>query len=342
MASISSQLFQSWSRPLSDENLALALKDAISNLNKDLLELILSELPTLTPAVDTLHQAIDLAQSSSAAQLMHAFEFLDVFRMRFSHSDLRSGFHRVSGNIPLSCKLSEWCADAILAPKAMEAPDDWFTRLGTELGSWQMRIQRPSPDGSLVNCTWRLAEVELYVHSKDHADPYVHRHAIQATSKRWYFHRPAAAKIGFTLKGMDISVGAWYGGHGGLLIRALRASDGTMIDGPSKVVDAVLTALGVTSVAQQWGTSGDGGSVFAAPLWLEPVPLNDTIRSSGVSVGPRIGLKAATAPAWCAKKYRMRWWPELAKHQRSSLVPLAEATAAKKAKVDTTAGEADS
>lgn len=100
---------------------------------------------------------------------------------------------------------------------------------------------------------YALAEIEFYLHNRDHPDPYVHRNPDQLqTSGRWCFHRaspaPGAAFRGGTYKGLDITFGR-PGDAGGVLIRAIyRLADGAYTEGPCKTVERILEDLGYPSI----------------------------------------------------------------------------------------------
>lgn len=164
-----------------------------------------------------------------------------------------------------------------------------------------------------------ILEVEFYLHCADHADKYTHCSAAQlSTAGEWYFHRETAAKIGFTLKGVDITFGACGTEAGGMLIRAIEPDPAEgPIDGPSKVVDALLTAAGVVSVLDLKGLPVFRRSVFAPDGVIR---IEDRANPNALTIrtGPRIGLKSGR-PFFHAE-YRYRAKPEQAKKDRARLV----------------------
>src|SRR2546425_4308376 len=83
---------------------------------------------------------------------------------------------------------------------------------------------------------YRLAEVEAYYHGGAHRDPFSHRHPLQLGTGPWYFHRAGQAYRGGSFKGVDLSFGDGTATFG-LLFRSIAAPDGTLIGGPSLVVD---------------------------------------------------------------------------------------------------------
>lgn len=166
-------------------------------------------------------------------------------------------------------------------------------------------------------CRWTPVELEFYLWSPSHPDVYSHRKPAQLTNCQWYWHREKSARIGFTLKGVDIT----FGGsdmYGGVLLRAVRDCDtGQFIDGPSLTVDAFLRAAGHTSVQQLKADSDYSDDCLGGAIHLELLP---TANKLAISTGPRIGLDAKKDTAdWYSKPYRYRTHSACAKHKRETL-----------------------
>lgn len=155
----------------------------------------------------------------------------------------------------------------------------------SELARWMMA-------NITIGDKYRIAEAECYYFNQtDHPDPYVHKHKDQLATRTLYFHRKKAAKIGFTLKGIDITFGNGTD-YGGMLIRSLIEIDtGTITEGPSKVVDLLLVDNNVSSVTEL-KTSGKSISL--------DVDTNDPL----IMVGPRIGLNPVKSPEYRNRNYR--------------------------------------
>jgi hypothetical protein len=143
---------------------------------------------------------------------------------------------------------------------------------------------------------YRVGEIEFYLYDSEHRDPYVHCHVKQLEFATFYFHREKSAKIGFTLKGMDITFG---GGstYGGILIRSLITETGEVIEGPSKVVDRILIDFGVTAVLDlkehpRFTERDEGGDEGGDDVEVK------------IKRGPRVGLNKEKDPAWVDKPYR--------------------------------------
>ena len=98
-----------------------------------------------------------------------------------------------------------------------------------------------------------LGEIEFYLNDNgNHIDPFVHCNSQQLEYGKFYYHREPLAKLGFTLKGLDFTYGNKDKNiYAGILIRAIyNPKTGEYIDGPSKVVDEILTKSEVESVSK--------------------------------------------------------------------------------------------
>ncbi len=127
----------------------------------------------------------------------------------------------------------------------------------------------------------RVEEAEVYLFAEGHRDPFAHRHPLQATPGRWYFHRAGASYRGGSFKGLDLTFGP-PGAWGGVLIRTLSDEAG-LVSGPSRCVDRLLALAGVERVA----ALDDGRDAFdpAGRLHLRPAPRQRTLLCTA-----RVGL----------------------------------------------------
>lgn len=113
----------------------------------------------------------------------------------------------------------------------IEAFGEWFAAIADRL---------LNETEFLVNgVAHRLIEDEFYRHSHDHADPFAHRDPIQCEMGRWYFHRTGGRLRGGSFKGLDLTFGDSTS-HAGILLRGLEKPDGSIVDGPSLLVDHLL------------------------------------------------------------------------------------------------------
>lgn len=95
----------------------------------------------------------------------------------------------------------------------------------------------------------RLAEVEVYYTAPHHPDPFTHCDPRQREFGRWYFHRSRGGYRGGSFQGLDLTLGDGTA-YLGLLIRSLVTPAGTVIAGPSLVVDHLLAQTQAGSVAK--------------------------------------------------------------------------------------------
>ncbi|MEM1347885.1 MAG: hypothetical protein AAGI01_04955 [Myxococcota bacterium] len=200
-----------------------------------------------------------------------------------------------------------------------DAPDEWFAHLARCL----LRASRLVIAGH----AHRMLEVEFYLQSAAHRDPFAHAHPAQATCGRWYLHRVGEGYRGGSFKGMDITFGGLQE-FGGILIRTLEAPDGQIINGSSLCVERALeltreespasldAALGERMV---WDDSSPVHVVEARPEGPEHGEILQTAR-----VG--LTLKRAAAhpamPAFIMAPYRFLTDPTIKKGKVHTIVAL--------------------
>lgn len=178
--------------------------------------------------------------------------------------------------------------------------------------------------GLLINGTvYELAEVEFYLTSKDHSDPYTHQHPEQKLYAKWGFHRAsdkADAKYrGGTFKGLDLTLGnenTYYG----ILIRSIYSKTTGVICGPCKVVNTILEAYKVASIEEFVSSDTENPSILDAMKnhrEFHLVALDKPVEGP-IYVGARIGLAPrragdddqrssllnSSAQEWANKPYR--------------------------------------
>lgn len=169
----------------------------------------------------------------------------------------------------------------------LASPQDgraWFAEIAARLlNEWDLTVQGERH---------RLAEVEFYFYSPPgHGDPFAHRDPIQRSLGLWYFHRAgregAGSYRGGSFKGLDLTFGDGEA-FGGILIRSLETSGGSLIDGPSLCVDHLLARTECERIADldqriAGRTAWDEGS----PLGLAPAV---SPRAGRVFRSARVGL----------------------------------------------------
>ena len=131
-----------------------------------------------------------------------------------------------------------------------------------------------------------IAELEIYYHTKDHPDPYVHQHLDQLTHNCWYFHKQSRSYRGGTFKGLDMTFGDTKS-HGGILIRSV-VHNGNLIEGPCKTVNLILTLLGIERIEQL--VPFDGPLLATNSDILKLVVRAEPTSTKTIVSGPRVGL----------------------------------------------------
>lgn len=157
----------------------------------------------------------------------------------------------------------------------------WFAALADRLLNRSRLVVNGRPH--------RLIEVEAYYHSAAHPDPFAHRDPVQLHPGRWYFHRSRGAYRGGSFKGLDLTFGDGAS-FGGVLFRGLETPDGTVIDGPSLLVDHLLTTTGFPMVAALDAAIGTR-HVWASDSPLSLVSVDDQPRRVWASLRVGLGLK---------------------------------------------------
>src|SRR5262245_31905012 len=157
------------------------------------------------------------------------------------------------------------------------SPSDWEALLlepaplkHDAFASWFYTIARRLLCGCrlmVAGVPHRLTEVEFYYHGGDHLDPFSHRDPVQKHLARWYFHRTRGAYRAGSFKGLDLTF-AGPTAYGGILFRGLELASGTLVDGPSLLVDHLLHTTGAADVAAL------DASIAGRPAWDAGSPLH--------------------------------------------------------------------
>ncbi|MEK6234002.1 MAG: hypothetical protein N2C14_04765 [Planctomycetales bacterium] len=95
---------------------------------------------------------------------------------------------------------------------------------------------------------FRLVEIEFYYFAEDHPDCFAHCDPNQLEMGRWYFHRRGGSYRGGSFKGLDLTFGDGVA-FGGILLRTMAAPDGSLINGPSLLVNRLLAETGHGRIA---------------------------------------------------------------------------------------------
>jgi hypothetical protein len=193
------------------------------------------------------------------------------------------------------------------------------------VGAWFARIA----DLILNRTRWviadrlhRITECEFYYRSPAHHDPFTHGDPVQVHPGRWYFHKTAGVHRGGSFKGVDVTFGDGTA-QGGILFRGLERPDGTMIDGPSLLVDHVLSLCAADTVADLHGRIADRRA------WdpLSPMHFEEVEHSGkGILACARVGLSlrrarpGTTMPAYLTRPYRFLTEPAMTAKGKSHMV----------------------
>ena len=106
----------------------------------------------------------------------------------------------------------------------------------------------------------RICEVEFYLYSADHIDPFTHRDKDQSVPNNWYFHKKNGTYKCGTFKGLDmtfrpivVTYNKNIGIFGGMLIRSISilnkyGQETDFIEGPCRVVDYILTSCNMPKI----------------------------------------------------------------------------------------------
>lgn len=147
---------------------------------------------------------------------------------------------------------------------------------------------------------FRIVEIEFYLFSKDHPDPYVHRCPDQERRMTWYFHKTKKGNYrGGTFKGIDLTLGK-PGEFFGILLRSIYdLKTRELITGPCRVVHKFLEVSESSSIqdlTKNW-TSFDADCNDDLLLQWE------NSKQIPIYYGPRIGLSDKD-PEYQDRKYR--------------------------------------
>lgn len=148
----------------------------------------------------------------------------------------------------------------------------------------------------------RICEVEFYLYSADHIDPFTHRDKDQSIPNNWYFHKKNGTYKCGTFKGLDMTFrpvvttyDKKFGIYGGMLIRSISILDKYgketgFIEGPCRVVDYILNECNMPKIkdfVDKYGvTIEDNEGLTLIDIPSDMISCNiETIYNS-----PRVGL----------------------------------------------------
>lgn len=176
-----------------------------------------------------------------------------------------------------------------------------------------------------------IEEIEIYYHSVDHKDEYVHKNKDQLKNSSWYFHKyhNGTYKSG-TYKGLDITFGNEKDIYGGILIRSIMNNKTKeFITGPCNTVNYILKELKYNEV-NDLVDDMESLNVFnkTNPFYLSiefDVNNDDDSESdneenySYIFSGPRVGL-SLKYPEYLLKEYRYLKQPSKIQKYRNTII----------------------
>jgi hypothetical protein len=188
-----------------------------------------------------------------------------------------------------------------------------------------------------------ICEVEFYLYSVNHPDPFTHKDKEQSIPNNWYFHKKGGNYKSGTFKGLDmtfrpnvITYNKKYGMYGGMLIRSISKltseeddngngdnSKDDFIEGPCRVVDYILKLCNESSVKDFVNKYGveikDNESLRIAPR----IDLNsEDYCAHNIYNSPRVGLTLKDPKEFALRKeyimqnYRYLVYPHKYKRNR--------------------------
>ena len=165
-----------------------------------------------------------------------------------------------------------------------------FKEIANHLLNSVLLILQPSREGEKAE--FRLTEIEFYLFSETHPDPYTHRSLEQKTENRFYFHKfgNGTFKAG-TWKGLDLCFGR--DSFFGVLIRSLtELKTGKIIEGPCLSVNRILSHFDFENVSDFVSKVFDGDLDFDVYDESKLMHLRKVthLPHEVLFSGPRIGL----------------------------------------------------
>jgi len=203
-----------------------------------------------------------------------------------------------------------------LAPKVFRQKPNFADRAAVE--KWFVGMADVLLNRSLLvagSTFHRIVEVEVYYSSPEHPDPFAHCFPIQREFGRWYFHRVGPSYRGGSYKGLDVTFGDGEACTG-ILIRTLQRSDGTIVNGPSLVVDSLLHLTAKCSVQTLDRAIADRSawsSLSPLRLVLSENRVDPLVRTARVGLSMKRFANQPTANDYLERRYRFLTEPGLVK-----------------------------
>jgi len=163
---------------------------------------------------------------------------------------------------------------------------------------------------------YQFYEIEFYLNSSRHPDPFVHKDKQQLSNSEWYFHKAKANGENYkggTFKGLDFTFGA-EGKYGGILIRAIyNLSENEVIEGPCNTVNHILKMTSAETIIDLVDKMNNL-KIFENN-YLKIIPHKNKL-SQEVYASRRVGLKEEKDPNFARAEYRFLTNPSKIKKDR--------------------------
>lgn len=175
------------------------------------------------------------------------------------------------------------------------------------------------------NKSYRICEIEFYLHYDEHKDEYTHKNDDQLDYGKWYFHKFGNGSYkGGSFKGLDLTLGNRTSNkYCGILIRTLcNIDDDSAICGPSNSVSDLIGQHYESSVKKFMENKQSPLSVLSDEnnkyIYIKDYEFPN---NEDIYCGPRIGL-SDKYPIWKNVNYRFVICKNKVKKQKRSLILL--------------------
>lgn len=174
----------------------------------------------------------------------------------------------------------------------------------------------------LINSkSYRICEIEFYLHNDSHKDQYVHMNHDQLSYGSYYFHKykTGTYKSG-TYKGLDITLGNHLShSYCGILIRSIYdISNKILIEGPCRSVNKILEEYNCISISDFTNTNLLSVLSNKNNFVIKDIDKNNLFNDEIIYKGIRVGLSDKYSD-FKNKKYRYLIMKDLIKKQKSDL-----------------------
>ena len=162
-----------------------------------------------------------------------------------------------------------------------------------------------------------MVEIEFYITTPEHPDPFTHCHELQREFGNWYLHRVGTGIRNGSFKGIDFTVGDGNV-HAAVLLRSIRTADGQLVSGPSLCVDYLIDECQVSDV-HELNTVLSKHDIFSLKNAVH-LRVRETARDVELFSTARVGLSAKGDQSFAGARYRFLTEPRGIKKGRRELI----------------------